>query len=343
MRPLSRIRSVSTKPMPSSPSRFAERHAAVLEDQLGGVRGAHAELVLLAPGAEARRPALDDERRDALLARRAVGHRHDHRGVGDAAVGDEVLRAVEHPVLAVAHRGRAHAAGVRARARLGEPPAAHLLAARERRQEAALLLLAAGQVDVGGAQAVVGGERERDAGVHARELLHHDRPVERPSARAAVLLRPAGPGHAELAEPREHLARELLLLVPLARVRGELASANSRTVLRSSCCSSLSSKSTVASAATAVARAVSWYTAVVMKRPLRRRLAARRWRRSRPWRRSGLGLGGPARALRGARSPKRNPGKTRLMLQREEEARAKGRRRADRARPGSRSRRSRAT
>ena len=60
MRPLSRIRSVSTKPLPSWPSRFAERHAAVLEHQLGGVRRAHAELVLLAarsgsPGSRARR------------------------------------------------------------------------------------------------------------------------------------------------------------------------------------------------------------------------------------------------------------------------------------------------
>ena len=101
-RPLSRIFSVSTKPMPSRPTRFAARHAAVLEDELGRVRRAHAELVLLLSRAEARRPPLDHEGGDALLARGAIGHRHDHRGVGDAAVGDEVLRAVQDPVAPVA-------------------------------------------------------------------------------------------------------------------------------------------------------------------------------------------------------------------------------------------------
>ncbi len=197
-------------------------NAAVLERQLGGVGGAHAELVLLAPGAEALRAALDHDRGDALLAGGAIGHRQHHRGVGDAAVRDEVLGAVQHEVVAVPHGGRAHPAGVGPRARLGEPPAAHLLAAGERRQPALLLLRAAEEMDVRRAQAVVRGERQRDPGVDARELLHHDRPVERREPRAAVLLGPAGAREPERAEPREHLARELLLLVPLARVRGEL-------------------------------------------------------------------------------------------------------------------------
>ena len=83
---------------------------------------------------------------------------------------------------AVADRGRAHAARVGAGAGLGEAPAADLLAPRERREEPPLLLLAAGEVDVGRGEAVVGGERERDARVAAGQLLHHDRPVEHATA-----------------------------------------------------------------------------------------------------------------------------------------------------------------
>ena len=68
-------------PLVEDPQRVDEAHAlapeqvlggdpAVLEDELGGVRRAHPELVLLLAGAEAGRPALDDEGRDALLALR---------------------------------------------------------------------------------------------------------------------------------------------------------------------------------------------------------------------------------------------------------------------------------
>ena len=52
------------------------RDAAVLEQHLGGLAGPHAELVFLLAGAQARRAALDDERRDALGAAGLVGHRH---------------------------------------------------------------------------------------------------------------------------------------------------------------------------------------------------------------------------------------------------------------------------
>jgi len=43
------------------------RHAALLEHDLGGVAGAHAQLVLFLPRRHAGRPALDDERRDAAV------------------------------------------------------------------------------------------------------------------------------------------------------------------------------------------------------------------------------------------------------------------------------------
>ena len=134
-------------------------HAAVLEDQLGGVGGAHAELVLLLARPEALHPALQDEGGDALVALRAVGHGHDHRGIGDAPVGDEGLRPVEHPVPAVAHGRRLRAPRVRPGAVLGEAPAADLLAAREGHQVLLLLLLAAGQEDVPRARGCCGRPR----------------------------------------------------------------------------------------------------------------------------------------------------------------------------------------
>src|SRR5262249_15138002 len=120
-------------------------HAAVLEDELGRVRGAHAELVLLLAGAEALRPALDDEGGDALLALALVRHRHHHRGVRDAAVRDERLRAVQDPRAAVLDRGRLRATGVRAGAGLREAPAPDLLPLRERRQVRLLLGFGPGQ------------------------------------------------------------------------------------------------------------------------------------------------------------------------------------------------------
>src|SRR5439155_26518920 len=104
-------------------------------------------------GPEPLRAPLDDEGRDALLALPAVGDRHDHRGVGDAAVGDEGLGAVQHPAPAVAHGGGLGAPRVRARAVLGETPAADPLSPREWSEEAPLLLVRPGEEDVAGAEA----------------------------------------------------------------------------------------------------------------------------------------------------------------------------------------------
>ena len=136
----------------------------------------------------------------------------------------KLRKAVEHELGAVPDRGRAQAARVRAGAGLGEPPAADLLAARERRQEARRFcsLLPNAWMCAEHRPWCAASDSATPASLTMRQLLHHERPVERRQPRAAVLLRPAGARQAEGAEPREHLARERLLLVPLARVRGEL-------------------------------------------------------------------------------------------------------------------------
>ena len=64
---------------------------------------------------------------------------------------------------------------------------------------------------------------ERDSRIHASELLDHDGVVKRREAGAAILRRPHRTHEAQLAGLGEDLAREFLLLVPLARVRPDLA------------------------------------------------------------------------------------------------------------------------
>ena len=79
------------------------RHAHVLEQQLAGRRAADPHLVLELADAEPGPVGLDDER--ARAPRLAVGDREDHVEVGDRRVGDPVLGPVDHPLVAVAHRG----------------------------------------------------------------------------------------------------------------------------------------------------------------------------------------------------------------------------------------------
>ena len=121
---------------------------------------------------------------------------------------------------------------------------------RERRQEALLLLLAAERVDVRRAEPVVRRERQRDAGVDARQLLHHERPVERRQPRAAVL----APASRRPPARARRAARTPRAGTPASRpTRARAGRARPRQTRARSCaeaaCSSLSSKSTPPSAA----------------------------------------------------------------------------------------------
>src|SRR6185503_18590806 len=95
-------------------------HAHVLEHDLGGLRGADAELVFLLAHGQAGRALLDHERGLAAVAERRVDGRDDDVDVGDAAVGDEDLGAVQDPLVALAPRGGAQRLDVRAGAGLGD-------------------------------------------------------------------------------------------------------------------------------------------------------------------------------------------------------------------------------
>jgi hypothetical protein len=99
-------------------------------------RGAQAEFVLDLLRCEAARAALDQEAAHAIR-RRA----HTIAEIGDVAVGDPHLRAVEYPAVAVAARGGAHVGRIRAALRLGQAEAADDFAARHARQPLLFLLL----------------------------------------------------------------------------------------------------------------------------------------------------------------------------------------------------------
>ena len=89
-----------------------ERDPAVLEHDLGGVRGADPDLRLLLALAQARGALLDHERGLAAVAELGGDVGDDDVDVGDPAVGDEDLGPVEHPLVAVALRRRAQALDV---------------------------------------------------------------------------------------------------------------------------------------------------------------------------------------------------------------------------------------
>ena len=171
-----------------------------------------------------------------LRERREGRDGHHDEDVADAAVRRERLRSVQHPA-AVDFRGRRpHRRGIAAGGRLGQPPRADLLAARQRHEIALLLLFGARQRDVGGAQPVVGRHRQRDRRIDAGQLFDADAVVDGGHAGAAVLFRKLDAHQSERGELRDQIGGKLLRLIPFAHVRadlgfGELADAATEQLL----------------------------------------------------------------------------------------------------------------
>ena len=153
--------SATRRPLPSGPRMFSLRHRHVGEREPAGGGAADAALVhARLDDLEAGHVGRDEERRDLAFRRarrpgvRAITVRH----VGDAAVGDVALLAVEDARLAVgARRGRGlHVAGVGAGFGFGEREGAELLAVDQVGQPACLLLLGAEEEQGADADRVVG-------------------------------------------------------------------------------------------------------------------------------------------------------------------------------------------
>ena len=201
--------------------------ARTLEGQRVGVGGVPAELVVGLLGGEAGRARRDHDRGDlgtAVLARAGARGDRDQAGDRGPGVGDELLGAVDDPLLAVEDRLGAGGAGVRAGARLGEAEAGQPLARDQRRQPLLALLLGAVGEDRVDAEADAGLKRDAHRLVDAADLL--DRHAEAGEvavlARAAVLLRGGEAEEAELAHLLHDVDREVVRAVPLRGVGGDL-------------------------------------------------------------------------------------------------------------------------
>ena len=121
-----------------------------------------------------------DERGLAAVAELGVDGGDDDGDVGDAAVGDEDLGAVEDPLVAVELRGGAQRLDVGAGAGLGDRVGAELDLVAEAvalGHPPADLLGRAGRGDAGGGERG-GGDRERDAGAAPVQLLGVDDAVQ---------------------------------------------------------------------------------------------------------------------------------------------------------------------
>ena len=130
---------------------------------------------------------VDDEQREAVVARVRVGLGHEHDEVRAVAVGDVGLGAVDHPLVAVAHGARADALDVGAGVGLGDAEAGDLLALDRRHQVVLLLLLGAELQDRRRGHVGVHRDAHREpAAARVRELLGQHEVAEVVAALTAV-------------------------------------------------------------------------------------------------------------------------------------------------------------
>ena len=156
----------------------------------------------------------------------------------DAGVRDEALPPVEHVLVSLAPRGRAH------RGRVGARPAsvsAYARATRRRRASAGSAPSAPRARELQPERAeLLDGEDQPARRADLRDLLDRDQREQRPGAGPAPLLVEEEAEDPVLAEELDDVPRELVPLVDLGR-RGAIRSrASERTSSRSSRCSSVS-------------------------------------------------------------------------------------------------------
>ena len=210
------------KPEPSAPSRFSLGTWTLSKNSSAVSWALSPILSRLRPRSKPVHAALDDQQADALVAGVGVGARdHDHE-VGQDAVADERLRAVEDVVVALVDRAGPDALEVRAGARLGHRDRRDQLAADQAGQPALLLLVVRQRADVGDDHVVVHREAE-PAGAGAGDLLgEHHVVAEVLDPGAAVLLVDVEAEQPGLAGLEPDLAVDLAVLLPLLVVGDDL-------------------------------------------------------------------------------------------------------------------------
>ena len=149
----------------------------------------------------------------------AIGDRHGDANIRVTGVGGEDLAAVDHPARAVFHRFGAHARGVGAGFRFGERPRSNPFAGGELGNVLAALLVAAGDIDVIGAQRIVRRHDQAYGRIDARELFNDDGILDVAEPRAAQVFREDGSEKAKLAGMFDYVERKDLLFIPAQNVR----------------------------------------------------------------------------------------------------------------------------
>ncbi len=198
----------------------ALRYADVIEEHLGGLRTAHAELVQVRTEGNARGLHRDHDQRlvDVRLVVGGIGEQAHE--VGRRRVGDPHLAAVDHIVVAVLARGGLQAGDVGAGADLGDADAADHLAGDGRAEELLAQLVGTEAGQGRGAHVGLHADGHRDAAAgDAAEFLGGDDRVAVVQAHAAELLRLGDAQQAEFAGLAEDLVdREAAVLFPLVDV-----------------------------------------------------------------------------------------------------------------------------
>ncbi len=139
-----------------------------------------------------------------------------------AAVGDECLRTVQHPAVALAYRRRTRTRGIGAGAGLGQSPCGQPLAGGELRNVAAMLRGITGKVDVVHAKGVMRGHDDADRPVDGRYLLDRHHVIDVAQLRASQLSWNEHAQQPHVTQLLHHGSRKLACLVPFHDVRCNL-------------------------------------------------------------------------------------------------------------------------
>jgi hypothetical protein len=167
------------------PDEILGGHAHAVVSELGGVGGVPAHRLDLPLDLEALAVGLDDDRGDPAVAL-AAGPTHRQHVVGDRAVGDEGLHAVDDVLVAVPFGGGFDVCGVAAVFGLGVAQCADQVPACDALEDPLLLL--AGTVLGDHPRPEGGPDGRQDPRVGVGDLVGEDGRLDLPHPRAAELL-----------------------------------------------------------------------------------------------------------------------------------------------------------
>ena len=179
---------------------------------------AKTHLILVRPDADALHVFRDDEAGHLAASTFFVGLREDREEVGDAPGRDPQLVPVEHPVVAVTHRGRGDRRRIRTSARFRQAVRRDHLACRELFVVALLLVVRSKEQQPPHPDRAVRPNRNRHRGVVLRHLLKRARVGHVPEPHAPLVLGDDESEHPELFQLVDELERHLAGVVPLEEV-----------------------------------------------------------------------------------------------------------------------------